>query len=257
MIILLICVAVPFLLQSFTNPRALLLTRHWQPLRIIRCVSEDEVIAEFLKSDFASPVLQDYRESHREVVMKPDFDNAIDNAKRRALLFIRHLALWKEIPTETKWFEVEINETHLGQIRAFPRAQWRKLAHGNFSVTKIAENVRTRQFASGSPFLAKMTSIGEHLLLEEHGFSAVILIGLNAKEPLTVLDGNHRLVAAMLAPEGSLKKLRFLCGLSPRMSECCWYRTNLKTLFRYGMNILMRTVRNPEPELVRVLQSDG
>jgi len=102
-----------------------------------------------------------------------------------------------------------------------------------------------------------MTSIGEHLLLEEHGFSAVILIGLNAKEPLTVLDGNHRLVAAMLAPEGSLKKLRFLCGLSPRMSECCWYRTNLKTLFRYGMNILMRTVRNPEPELVRVLQSDG
>jgi hypothetical protein len=62
----------------------------------------------------------------------------------------------------------------------------------------------------------------------------VVLIGISEKEPVTVLDGNHRLAAAMLAssPDG-FEKLRFLCGLSPTMTRCCWYNTNLVTLLRY------------------------
>jgi O-antigen/teichoic acid export membrane protein len=257
MIVLLICVAIPFLFDFLGNPRASGQVRHWQPPRVIRRVSEDEVIAEFLRSDFASPVFQSYQETLHEIVSTPDLNNADENAKRRALLFMRHLALWKEIPTATEWFEIEINEADLEQIRAFPRAQWRRLARGNFSITEIAEEVRARQGRVGTPFLAKVESIGDQLLQEEHGFSAVILIGLNVREPLTVLDGNHRLVAAVLASEVSLNKLRFLCGLSPRMGECCWYNTNFKTLFRYGVNILARFIRNPEPELVRVLQNNG
>jgi len=85
----------------------------------------------------------------------------------------------------------------------------------------------------------------------------VILIGLNEKEPLTVLDGNHRLVAATLASPSVLNKLRFLCGLSPRMTECCWYNTNFMTLFRYGRNTIARLLRNPEAELERLLQNPG
>ncbi|MGA2051468.1 MAG: STAS domain-containing protein [Terracidiphilus sp.] len=257
MVVLLICVAIPFLLTFLRSPRALAQVRNWQPARVIRGVTEDEVIAEFLRSDFASPVFKGYQETLHEIVSAPNLDNAGDNAKRRALLFIRHLALWKELPTGTKWFEVEINAADLGQIRAFPRAQWRRLARGNFSITEIAEGIRARQGMVGTPFLSKMESIGDRLLQEEHGFSAVILIGLNVREPLTVLDGNHRLVAAMLASEVSLNKLRFLCGLSPRMGECCWYNTNFRTLFRYGVNILARAVHNPEPELLRTLQNDG
>jgi hypothetical protein len=152
---------------------------------------------------------------------------------------------------------VEIDEADLGQIRAFPRANWRKLARGNFSVTEIAEAMRTRQHLVGNSFLSKMTAIGDQLQQAETGFSPVILIGLNERQPLTVLDGNHRLVAAILASPSSVKKLRFLCGLSPRMTECCWYNTNLLTLFRYGRNMLARVVRNPEAELAHLLQNPG
>jgi O-antigen/teichoic acid export membrane protein len=257
MVALLICVALPFLMDSLANPKELLLAGSFGPARLIRDVSEDEVIAEFLKSDFHSPAFREYQESLGEVVNTPDLDNAGDNAKRRALLFIRHLALWKEIPTGTSWYEMEINEADLGQIRAFPRAQWRKLARGNFSITEIAQAMRTRQHTVDAPFLSKIAAIGDQLLQEDPGFSAVILIGLNESEPLTVLDGNHRLVAAMLASPGSLKKLRFLCGLSPRMTQCCWYNTNPLTLFRYGRNMLARVVRNPEAELARLLQNPG
>jgi hypothetical protein len=80
------------------------------------------------------------------------------------------------------------------------------------------------------------------------------MIGVNENEPVTVLDGNHRLTAAILASPSRLRNLRFLCGFSPHMTECCWYNSNLVTLFRYGRNVLTHAVRNPESELARVLR---
>jgi O-antigen/teichoic acid export membrane protein len=257
MIILLFPVALPFLIDSLTDPRDLLLNGIPQPIRVIRRVSEDEVIAEFLKSDFQNPAFLDHQESMRDVVMNPNLDDADDNAKRRALLFIRHFALWNEIPIGTEWCEVEVNEADLGHIRIFPRAQWRKLARGNFSINEIVQAMRTRGHAVDARFVAKIASIGDQLLQEDSGFGAVVLIGVNESESLRVLDGNHRLVAAMLASPSRLEKLRFMCGLSPQMIDCCWYNTNLTTLFRYGRNALTHAIRDPEAELARLLQTTG
>jgi hypothetical protein len=224
---------------------------------LIRHVSEDEVIAGFLKSDFHAPAYRKYQERLREIVNNPDLNNAGENAERRALLFVQHLSLWRQIPAGTEWYEMEIHEVNLSQITAFPRAQWRRLARGNVSITEVAEGLRTHEHVVDEPFLSKIASIGDQLLQDEPGFSAVILIGLNECERLTVLDGNHRLVAAMLSSPSRLKKLRFLCGLSPRMTECCWYNTNLATLLRYGRNKLADAMRNPEDELAHLLQDPG
>jgi hypothetical protein len=215
------------------------------------------VISEFLKSDFDNPAFKDYQATMREIVSKPNFENANENAKRRALLFIRHLALWREIPHGTKWYEVEINEPDLDHIRVFPRAQWRKLAKGNFSITEVVENLQERRDLLEAPFISKITSIGDELGREEADFGAVLLIGLDENKPLAILDGNHRLVAALLASPQRLEKLKFICGLSPRMTECCWYNTNLVTLFRYATNVLAQVIHNPEAELARLLESTG
>ncbi|HEY1902271.1 MAG TPA: lipopolysaccharide biosynthesis protein [Terracidiphilus sp.] len=257
MAVLLICVALPFLVDSLSSPRQLLQSGTFRPVRLIRRISEDEVIAEFLKSDFHTSAFREYHESLGQVVRSPNFDDAGENAKRRALLFIRHLALWKELPAGTEWYELEIDEADLGQIRVFPRAQWRKLARGSFLINDIAEGMRTRRHLVDAPFLKKIDSIGDRFVEDDPGFAAVILIGLNESEPLTILDGNHRLVSAILAPEGGLKKVRFMCGLSPRMTECCWYNTNFVTLFRYGKNVLTHVIRNPETELARLLENTG
>jgi O-antigen/teichoic acid export membrane protein len=253
MTILLAFVAVPFLMDLLNHPKALHTAEGVRPIRLIRRVSEDEVIAEFLKSDFPAPEFKQYHNNLRDVVRNPNCENADENAKRRALLFIRHLALWKEIPIETEWYEVEIKQEDVRQIRVFPRAQWRKLAQGDYSITKVVEGLCMRKSLVNDPFLSKISDIGEQLLLDDPGLSAVILIGLNESEPLTVLDGNHRLAAAMMASPNKLEKLRFVCGLSPRMSECCWYKTNLFTLFRYAKNMLALARRNPANELARLL----
>jgi O-antigen/teichoic acid export membrane protein len=257
MLVLFVFVAVPFLIDSLTDPKDQLRTAGSRPLRLIRRVSEDEVIAEFLKSDFHCPEFEQYHEPLREIVVRPNFHDAVENAKRRALLYIRHLALWNEIPASTEWYEAELNEMNLDQIRIFPRAQWLKLARGNFSITAVTECVRARKHTMDAPFLSKISAIGTKLLSEDVVFGAVLLIGVNENEPLTVLDGNHRLVAAMLASPSGLPKLRFMCGLSPRMTDCCWYNTNIVTLFRYGKNVLTQTVRNPGAELARLMQDAG
>ncbi|MGA2537200.1 MAG: hypothetical protein ABSF53_14380 [Terracidiphilus sp.] len=254
---LLISVALPFLINSTSSPKRFLQPGTYRPARLIRRVSEDYVIAEFLKSDFRSSAFREYHESLQDIVASPNLDDASENAKRRALLFLRHLALWKEIPSDTEWYEVEVDETDLSQVRVFPRAQWRKLADGNFSLQEIVTAMRTRQHLVDAPFLSKIAAMGKKLHENDPGFSAVLLIGVNENDPLTILDGNHRVVAAMLAAPSELKKVRFLAGLSPHMMDCCWYNTNFVTLFRYGKNVLANVVRNPETELARLLQNTG
>jgi O-antigen/teichoic acid export membrane protein len=254
MVGLLIVVAVPFLFKSLTGEKQAQTIAPARAIRVIRRVSEDEVVAEFLKTDFSNSAFEEYREGLRGLVLTPHLDDHGENARRRALLFIRHFALWRELPAGTEWFEVEIRAADLPQIRVFPRAQWRKLARGNFSIPGIAERLRTFRShnVAGAAFLSKITALGDGLR-QGADPGAVLLIGLNQSEPLTILDGNHRLVAAILTSPETVRRFRFLCGLSPRMTECCWYRTNVATLFRYGKNLLTHVVHDPDAELARLL----
>ena len=85
----------------------------------------------------------------------------------------------------------------------------------------------------------------------------VLLIGVDARSPLTILDGNHRMAAAMLAqPPAELEGFQFICGLSPAMTRCCWYRTNVNTLSRYLTNLLRHVFYDPESDIGRFQESD-
>ncbi len=266
---LLFFVAMPFVMEALVLSGNTPKGGVFRPVRLMRLVSEDEVIAEFLKSDLnrdrtkgfsystMNPVLRGYQEALREIVLNPNLDNPGENAKRRALFFIRHSALWNELPDGTEWYEIEVTDADLPQIRVFPRAQWRKIARGDFSILKVADSIRKHEGAMDSRFLTKITEIRDTFVEEDTCLGSVIMIGVSESDPLTIIDGNHRLVSAILGPQGKVETLRYLCGLSPRMAECCWYNTNVTTLLRYGRNVLRQVVRRPINELARVLQSQG
>ena len=64
---------------------------------------------------------------------------------------------------------------------------------------------------------------------------AVLLIGIDGYHPLTIVEGNHRMAAALLTmPESAHRRFRFYCGLSPNMNLCCWHHTDLRSLSRYA-----------------------
>jgi len=225
------------------------------PITLMRRASEDEVIAEFLKSDLIDSRLREYQGIPRRVITEPNFEDAQENAIRRAMMLIRHLTLWNEIPAGTQWYEVKINEAALERVSVFPRAQWRKLAHGDFTVTAITGSMNANRQELDAGFLAKVSAIRDRVLTDDARFGAVILLGLNESGRVTVLDGNHRLVAVLLSSPNGLPRLRFICGLSPRMAECCWYNTCVASLFRYGAHLLGSAIRNPKAELARFLNA--
>ncbi len=253
---LLIVVAVPFLLATLKQSQEITTHSSYTGLTVLRRVPEDEVIAEFLKTDFHHPEFASYRKTLAKLVQTPDFSNALENSTRRALFRLRHGGLWRELPQDTEWSEVTIGDLDLNQVRVFPRAQWRKIASGDFAVPKIVQSIaKTRsRGAVDDKFIAKIADLRNHISL--HGpDGAVLLIGLNYSGPFTILDGNHRMVASTLISPQAVSNLRVFCGISPRMMECCWYQTNFSTLLRYGTNLLRHAVRDPAEELDRLLQS--
>lgn len=255
---LLLCVAMPFLADVVSISDDVQQGEASQPIRIVRRVSEDEVIAEILKSDFSDPRFLKYHDQLREIVRKPNYEDAGESAKRRALFFLRHLALWDELPAGTEWYELEVREEDLDRVRVFPRAHWRKIARGNFSITQVAQRIRNGEnVIVDGRFMTKIANIRDQMIRTDTSLGAVVLIGLNVRERFTVLDGNHRLVAAMLANPSGVHRLRFLCGLSPRMMECCWYNTDPVTLLRYGKNALKHAVYRPKASMARFLRYPG
>lgn len=252
--VLFVVVAIPFLIDALATSKIPPLALNCRPVSLLRPVTENEVIAEFLNSDLNHP---DFRNQAHEPISKGNQYSVDAVAKRHALLLAKRRSLWEELPSETEWHEVKVNEDALDLIRIFPRSQWRKLARGNYSVIRVTDGLRAGQHALDERFLSKMATLGEQLSQGDRDFGTVILLGIDEHGPLTVLDGNHRLVAALLSSSAGLSKLRFMCGFSPRMTECCWYKTNPATLFRYGRHILARAIRDPSAELERIFGDYG
>jgi O-antigen/teichoic acid export membrane protein len=240
MTLLLACVLIPLLrLESAPMAEAV-----WEPSNAPilkrRRIDEDEVIAGFLRNEFYHPEFHRYWERLEKIVLTPDFEDAGQNALRRALLFRRRGRMWRELPPDTQWWEVELDPEDLARVRVFSRSHWRKVAHGSFALAEIAANIRTRagRGLHGS-FLSKVRSLSTHLREKSAPATVVLMIGIDETSPLTIIEGNHRMVAAMLlSPHTVCQRFRFVCGFSPRMAECCWYKTDISSLLRYTKNTI-------------------
>src|SRR3954447_21947657 len=111
-------------------------------MRILQAVNEAEAIGEFLKNEFYQVEFNRDRDQFEELVLRPDFNNPEENAIRRALLYRRRGHMWRELPHDTKWFQVELESSDLRRIRVFPRAQWRRMSNGSFGIADIVDRIR-------------------------------------------------------------------------------------------------------------------
>jgi len=200
-------------------------------------VTEAEVIADFLRGEFYHQEYDRDRHQFEGLVHDPRLNDEAENALRRALLFRRRATMWRELPPDTQWWEVELEPEDVEHINIFPRAQWRSLARGNYQGLHVAELIR-RRLEPGKPndLSTKIRALCT-LMRRDSQKSTILLIGLDETSRSTVLEGNHRFVAALLLPRDTmLRRLRVVCGFSPNMEKCCWYRTSVPNLFRYLKN---------------------
>jgi O-antigen/teichoic acid export membrane protein len=236
---LLLAVSVPLWPQLFPleleAERASLAARFTK----IRSVTEAEVISEFLRAEFYQPEFDPYRARFAEIVADHDIFNKRKNDIRKTLLFRRRGKLWRELPCDTQWWEIDLQPSDLPRVRAFPRKQWAKFADGDFYLTRMIDRIQAIvESKDKSWFSEKMRSVAADL--KGKGVpNSVLLIGVDESSPLTIIEGNHRMAAALLvSPEQVNQQFRFYCGLSPNMTRCCWYRTDLRSLAHYAANMV-------------------
>jgi hypothetical protein len=206
-------------------------------MRKLARISENEVIAEFLKGEFYHREYDRDRRHFEALVHDPILTDEAENALRRALLFRRRATMWRELPADTQWWEIQLDPQDLEHINVFPRAQWRSIAQGNFRALHVAELIR-QHFDPARPndLSAKIHALRTLMRMEGPRFT-ILLIGLDEARPTTVLEGNHRFVASLLLPtDVMLRRLRLVCGFSLGMEKCCWYKTSLPNLSRYLKN---------------------
>ncbi len=227
-------------------------------MKRLRQVNEPEIIAEFLRNEFYQEEFHHDREQFENLVLHAEIGDEDANALRRALLFRRRGHMWREIPGDTTWWEVEIELQDLDRLRVFPRAQWRKVANGSFLLKDIVKRIRQHRFYGRTrDFIARVQALS-YQLRDFDDRSAVVLIGLNDTEPVTVLEGNHRLTAALLASPDILRsRFRVFCGFSPHMRESCWYQTNIRNLWRYARNRARNLFYDRDADVERLMKPPG
>jgi hypothetical protein len=224
-------------------------------MKKLRRVTEAEVIAEFLKNEFYQEEFHEDREQFEKLVLEAQISDEAGNALRRALLFRRRGHMWRELPSDTQWFEVKIEPQDLERVRVFPRAQWRRVANGSFLLKDIVKRIKTRPFRGKTrDFISKVQALSYYLRNHEDN-SAVLLIGIDDESPVTALEGNHRLTAALLASQDVLQnRFRIFCGLSPAMRKACWYQTDIPNLWRYARNRVRNLFYDPDADVERLMR---
>jgi len=202
-------------------------------MKKLRRITEAEVIAEFLKGEFFHKEYDADRERFVRIVQAPNLANEAENELRRWLLFRRRDTMWWELPADRQWWEIKFEPADIDRVKVFPRAHWRTLAHGNFSARHVAG--RVRQLLAGpqpGEFVRKIAGIAD-APGHDHPPGLVIFLGLDEHHPVTLLEGNHRFVASLLAPDRNLLAGAHTVGVfSPGMGRCCWYKTSFFTLAR-------------------------
>jgi hypothetical protein len=206
-------------------------------MRKLLRITEAEVLAEFLKAEFYHQEYDGDRQKFEAIVYSPNLADENENAIRRALLFRRRGPMLRELPDDTQWWEIELEPEELQRINVFPRAQWRRISDGNFQALHVAERIRGQlDDGKSSELLAKIHILRTNMQVDGPK-STVVLIGIDEQHPITLLEGNHRFVSSLLLPRELMqRRLRLVCGFSPRMERCCWYKTDLANLFNYTKN---------------------
>jgi hypothetical protein len=222
-------------------------------MKKLRRVTEAEVIAEFLKNEFYQEEFHRDREKFEHLVLEADVTNEEANLLRRALLFRRRGHMWRELPRDTQWWEVQLDPEDLEKLRVFPRAHWRRIADNSFALSDIVERIRSQKFSGAvGDFIGKIHSLSYRLRFDRD-LSSVILIGVDEEQMMTIIEGNHRMTAAMLgAPETLHQRFRFFVGTSPSMNEVCWHYHSMANIMRYVSNRLRHLWHDPEADLSRL-----
>jgi hypothetical protein len=190
-------------------------------VRLLRRISEDEMIAVFLRGELES---ERFREKLRGLLARDgvEFD-ATDAAHRRRLLeehraYERRDGLFGGFPSDVDWFRAALTRDEMLEILFIDWSWWLELSGGTRRPREAARRIRA----------GELTRLTTGVTAEEHepylaSRSELIVVTTPAREKLVLLEGHVRLTAYALFPHCVPDELELLVGVSEAMPNWCLF----------------------------------
>lgn len=198
-------------------------------MEILKQITEDEVIAEFLKSEINSKRFGERitealhrKKTSKRVVANPNLRNKKENQFRRDLLskvrgFGVNKDLFEDFPNDIKWFKTIITKAELKKVKYIDYSYWNELSNKTRLPSKAAKNVQEDIEVFG------VSNKGFREILSEikkgKNLPCMIFVAKNRKARLVVLEGHARLTAYFLEPEFIPKELEVIIGYSEKITN--------------------------------------
>lgn len=198
-------------------------------MRIIRSISEDEMIATFLTAEldsarFRDVVLATLRDvgAKEQLVRAPQLQDAQENAQRRAALgkyrgYGLGVDYFQGFPDDVTWERVALTREEVARIKYIDYDYWVELSGGSRLALDGAHNAMAGKvvFGVASNGLTRMADA----LRQGAQFPTLILVGRSHESYLVVMEGHMRLTAYLIAPDRVPVELEVMLGCSDRMGE--------------------------------------
>lgn len=198
-------------------------------MRLLADITEDEMIATFLRAEiaserFAGEILTLLAQSGdgREIIERPDTTNTDENAARLRLLgdfrgWRRNAGMFQGFPEAVTWHRAALGRDELARVRYIDYSYWNALSGGSRLATDGARNVRAgvEIFGMSTDGFWQFT----RALDAGASFPKLILIGPGPDASLVVMEGHARLTGYFLAPARIPDPLEVLVGFAPDIAR--------------------------------------
>jgi hypothetical protein len=201
-------------------------------MRLLRPITEDEMVAVFLRGEYASErwreVLDGLLAHHRcaeDVLRSPNVADPDENALRSRILedhraWERRDGLFGGFPRQVEWFRAALEPQEVVEILFIHWDWWLRISGGTRRPLETARRIRAGEVAGVTA--AEHEPLALALRANERP-TELIAVTTPAHAPLVLLEGHFRLTAYALFPEHLPPALEILLGVSDEMSGWCQF----------------------------------
>ncbi|MFT4307780.1 MAG: hypothetical protein ACMXYM_00220 [Candidatus Woesearchaeota archaeon] len=192
-------------------------------------VSEDEVVAVFLKGElgsqrFGAHIRQLLEQDGRGtgLVLHPNLQSEEENLYRRSLLgltrgFGMNRDLFERFPDDVRWKNARIPKEELERVKYINYSYWNEISRGTRLPRDAAKRILNgdRAYGVGNDGFFEILSA----IKEKRALPRMILVAKSRRSRVVVLEGHARLTAYFLAPDHIPRVMDVIIGFSDRMPE--------------------------------------
>lgn len=193
-------------------------------MKLLSQISEDAMVAAFLKAEFSSERFADDLkkvigkfDASESILVMPDLKSNKENELRAKILgdyrgYGQNREIFTDFPDNLTWYKAELTRNEISDLRYVDYSYWNELTDHTHLVKDAVKNIRhgkTVFDVSNERF----SRVADKIQQGKHDFEPMILWRKDSNSPLTILEGHLRATAFGLADDKAPEVIEVIVGL--------------------------------------------